>query len=104
MDYAPYHPQDGQFVSVTEDGQAGQDMHDEPYNPEEPQIPVATPPQATPAMAIPPGAAVQDIMAALVNAINRQSDLILQQNQRFEQQNQRLESQSRRINAIAESR
>ncbi|PNX68624.1 hypothetical protein L195_g064063, partial [Trifolium pratense] len=48
MDYAPYHPQDGQFVSVTEDGQAGQDMHDEPYNPEEPQIPVATPPQATP--------------------------------------------------------
>ncbi|CAJ2652468.1 unnamed protein product [Trifolium pratense] len=97
MDYAPYHPQDGQFASVTEDSQGGQNMHDEPYNPEEPQIPVATPPQATSAMAIPPGAPVQNIMAALVNAINRQSDHILQQNQRFEQQNQRLESQSRRI-------
>ncbi|XP_045791841.1 serine/arginine repetitive matrix protein 1-like [Trifolium pratense] len=47
---------------------------------------------------------MQDMMAALVNAINRQSDLLLQQNQRFEQQNQRLEQQSRRIDAIAESR
>ncbi|CAJ2645722.1 unnamed protein product [Trifolium pratense] len=72
MDYASYHPLDGQFASVTEDGQEGQNVRDEPYNPEEPQIPVATPPQATPAMAVPPGAAVQDIMAALVNAINRQ--------------------------------
>ncbi|CAJ2673558.1 unnamed protein product [Trifolium pratense] len=44
------------------------------------------------------------MMAALVNAINRQSDLLLQQNQRYEQQNQRLEHQSRRIDAIAESR
>ncbi|CAJ2648669.1 unnamed protein product [Trifolium pratense] len=44
------------------------------------------------------------MMAALVNAINRQSDLLLQQNQRYEQQNQRLEQQSRRIDAIAESR
>ncbi|CAJ2666983.1 unnamed protein product [Trifolium pratense] len=104
MDYAPYHPLDGQFASVTEDGQGGQDAHYEPYNPEEPQIPVATPPQATPAVAIPPGVPMQEMMAALVNAINRQSDLLLQQNQRYEQQNQRLEQQSRRIDAIAESR
>ncbi|CAJ2641456.1 unnamed protein product [Trifolium pratense] len=104
MDYAAYHPQDGQFASVTEDGQGGQDAHYEPYNPEEPQIPVATPPQATPAVAIPPGVPMQEMMAALVNAINRQSDLLLQQNQRYEQQNQRLEQQSRRIDAIAESR
>ncbi|PNX74190.1 hypothetical protein L195_g030106 [Trifolium pratense] len=104
MDYAPYHPQNGQIASVTEDSHGGQPMNDEPYNPEQPQIPVATPPQTTPAMAIPPGAPMQDIMAALVNAINRQSDLILQQNQKFEQHNQRLESQSRRIDAIAESR
>ncbi|CAJ2677123.1 unnamed protein product [Trifolium pratense] len=104
MDYAAYHPQDGQFASVTEDGQGEQNAHYEPYNPEEPQIPVATPPQATPAAAIPPGVPMQEMMAALVNAINRQSDLLLQQNQRFEQQNQRLEQQSRRIDAIAESR
>ncbi|XP_045809926.1 serine/arginine repetitive matrix protein 1-like [Trifolium pratense] len=90
MDYAPYHPLDGQFASVTEDGQEGQNVHDEPYNLEEPHIPVATPPQATPAAAIPPGVPMQDMMAAL--------------NQRFEQQNQRLEQQSRRIDAIAESR
>ncbi|XP_045822174.1 serine/arginine repetitive matrix protein 1-like [Trifolium pratense] len=102
MDYAPYHPQDGQMASVKEDSQGGQNMNDEPYNPDEPQIPVATPPQATPAMAIPPGAPMQDIMAALVNAINRQSDMILQQN--LEQHNRRLESQSRRIDAIVESR
>ncbi|CAJ2661849.1 unnamed protein product [Trifolium pratense] len=104
MDYAAYHPGDGQFASVTEDGQGEQNAHYEPYNPEEPQIPVATPPQATPAAAIPPGVPMQEMMAALVNAINRQSDLLLQQNQRFEQQNQRLEQQSRRIDAIAESR
>ncbi|PNX70057.1 hypothetical protein L195_g064708, partial [Trifolium pratense] len=48
MDYTPYHSLDGQFASVTEDSQGGQTMHDEPYNPEEPQIPVANPPQATP--------------------------------------------------------
>ncbi|CAJ2674998.1 unnamed protein product [Trifolium pratense] len=104
MDYAAYHPGDGQFASVTEDGQGEQNAHYEPYNTEEPQIPVATPPQATPAAAIPPGVPMQEMMAALVNAINRQSDLLLQQNQRFEQQNQRLEQQSRRIDAIAESR
>ncbi|CAJ2644752.1 unnamed protein product [Trifolium pratense] len=104
MDYATYHPGDGQFASVTEDGQEGQNAHYEPYNPEEPQIPVATPPQATPAVAIPPGIPMQEMMAALVNAINRQSDLLLQQNQRYEQHNQRLEQQSRRIDAIAESR
>ncbi|CAJ2677539.1 unnamed protein product [Trifolium pratense] len=104
MDYAPYHPLDGQFASVTEDGQEGQNAHYEPYDPEEPQIPVATPPQATLAVAIPPGVPMQEMMAALVNAINRQSDLLLQQNQRYEQQNQRLEQQSRRIDAIAESR
>ncbi|PNX65710.1 hypothetical protein L195_g062734, partial [Trifolium pratense] len=73
------------MASVTEDSQGGQNMNDEPYNPEEPQISVATPPLATAAMALPPGAPMQDIMAALVNAINRQSDMILQQNQKFEQ-------------------
>ncbi|PNX63083.1 hypothetical protein L195_g061448, partial [Trifolium pratense] len=64
-----------------------------PYVPEEPQIRVATSPPATGApMTLPQGAPMQDIMAALVNAINRQSDRIMQQNQKFEQHNQRLES------------
>ncbi|MCI89081.1 hypothetical protein A2U01_0110369, partial [Trifolium medium] len=50
-------------------------------------------------MTLPQGAPMQDIMVALVNAINRQSDMILQQNKKFEQHNQRLESQSHRIDA-----
>ncbi|MCI66989.1 hypothetical protein A2U01_0088247, partial [Trifolium medium] len=39
---------------------------------------------------IPPGAPMETIMATLVNAINRQGDLIREQNQRFEAQSQRL--------------
>ncbi|MCI35540.1 hypothetical protein A2U01_0056761, partial [Trifolium medium] len=104
MDYAPYHPLDGQLASVTGDSQGQHNMNHEPYIPEEPQIEVATPPPATGAVTLPQGAPMQDIMAALVNAINRQSDMIMQQNQKFEQHNKRFESQSRRIDAIAESR
>ncbi|MCI64748.1 hypothetical protein A2U01_0086006, partial [Trifolium medium] len=41
-------------------------MDHEPYVPEEPLV----------ISAIPPGASMETIMAALVNAINRQGDLI----------------------------
>ncbi|PNX83475.1 hypothetical protein L195_g039518 [Trifolium pratense] len=96
-DYAPFHPLDGQLISVIGESQEQQSMDHEPYVLEEPQVMAAAPPVVTGITPLPQGAPMQDIMAALVNAINFQSDLILQQNQRFE-------LQSRRIDAIAESR
>ncbi|MCI76551.1 hypothetical protein A2U01_0097821, partial [Trifolium medium] len=55
-------------------------MDHEPYVPEEPPV-IST---------IPPGAPMETIMAVLVNAINRQGDLIREQNQKFEAQSQPL--------------
>ncbi|MCI29727.1 hypothetical protein A2U01_0050936, partial [Trifolium medium] len=76
-EYVP-NQNDGQFALVTGDDQVSMDH--EPYVPETPPI-IST---------IPPGAPMETIMAALVNAINRQGGLIREQNQRFEEQNQRL--------------
>ncbi|MCI97589.1 hypothetical protein A2U01_0118890 [Trifolium medium] len=59
-------------------GDEQQSMDHEPY------VPEASPVIST----IPPGAPMETIMAALVNAINRQGDLIREQNQRFEAQSQ----------------
>ncbi|PNY17947.1 hypothetical protein L195_g014703 [Trifolium pratense] len=101
--HALYQPLDGQPASVIGESQC-MSMDYEEYVPEDPQIQVAVPPPVTGTMVLPQGAPMQDIMAALVNAINRQSDMILQQNQKFEEHNVRLESQSRQIDAIAESR
>ncbi|PNX90778.1 hypothetical protein L195_g046905 [Trifolium pratense] len=52
-------------------------MNYEEYVHDDPQIQAAAPPPATGARALPQGAPMHDIMAALVNAINRQSDMIL---------------------------
>ncbi|MCI96646.1 hypothetical protein A2U01_0117946, partial [Trifolium medium] len=67
----------GQFALVTGDDQVSMDH--EPYVPQTPPV-IST---------IPPGAPMETVMAALVNAINRQGDLIREQNQRFEEQNHR---------------
>ncbi|PNX64212.1 hypothetical protein L195_g062005, partial [Trifolium pratense] len=61
-----------QLASITGDSQEQQNMDYEPYVIEEPQIEVAAPPPATGAMTLPQGAPMQDIMVALVNAINCQ--------------------------------
>ncbi|MCH90428.1 hypothetical protein A2U01_0011344 [Trifolium medium] len=95
--------QDGLPASATRENQ-DMNMDYKEYVPEHPQIPGALPLPVTEPVALPQGAPMQDIMAALVNAINRQSDMILQQNQKFKEQNVRLEAQSRWIDVIAESR
>ncbi|MCI75617.1 hypothetical protein A2U01_0096886, partial [Trifolium medium] len=70
-------PEDGAFASVT--GEDDEQVH-EPYIPSDPLV----------IPSVQPGAPMETIMAALVNAINRQGDFILEQNQRIMAQNQRL--------------
>ncbi|MCI31754.1 hypothetical protein A2U01_0052966, partial [Trifolium medium] len=76
-EYGPQYQQDEMFASVT--GEEGEQVH-EPYVPSDPLV-IAL---------VPPGAPMETVIAALVNAINRQGDFICEQNQKLMAENQRL--------------
>ncbi|GAU44580.1 hypothetical protein TSUD_136270 [Trifolium subterraneum] len=103
----PQHPQHSQPVghaaSVTPEGSAAQvqetplnvtPLQHEPYVPEDPLVV----PQ------IPPGAPMKVVMAALVNTINCQGQLLREQTEHMRGQNEQLHDQSCRIQVAEHSR
>ncbi|GAU36139.1 hypothetical protein TSUD_316680 [Trifolium subterraneum] len=91
---------DGQEASVTPEGSAAHAQvtpHDVlPPQPPQPD-PLVVPP-------VPQGAPMEVVMAALVNTINRQGEILREQANNMRGQNELIREQNRRLRAVEESR
>ncbi|GAU50675.1 hypothetical protein TSUD_187590 [Trifolium subterraneum] len=92
---------DGQEASVTPEGSAAHAQvtpHDVlPPQPPQPEDPLVVP-------QVPQGAPMEVVMAALVNTINRQGEILREQANNMRGQNELIREQNRRLRAVEESR
>ncbi|GAU10283.1 hypothetical protein TSUD_418870, partial [Trifolium subterraneum] len=92
---------DGQEASVTPEGSAAQ-AQPTPFDVPPPQPPQPEDPLVVPQ--VPQGAPMEVVMAALVNTINRQGEILREQANNMRGQNELIREQNRRLRAVEESR
>ncbi|GAU12536.1 hypothetical protein TSUD_182500 [Trifolium subterraneum] len=92
---------DGQEASVTPEGSAAHAQATPPGVPQ-PQPPQPEDPLVVPQ--VPQGAPMEVVMAALVNTINRQGEILREQANNMRGQNELIREQNRRLRAVEESR
>ncbi|GAU51788.1 hypothetical protein TSUD_415740 [Trifolium subterraneum] len=92
---------DGQEASVTPEGSAAHAQATPPGVPP-PQPPQPEDPLVVPQ--VPQGAPMEVVMAALVNTINRQGEILREQANNMRGQNELIREQNRRLRAVEESR
>ncbi|GAU45570.1 hypothetical protein TSUD_27710 [Trifolium subterraneum] len=92
---------DGQEASVTPEGSAAHaqvtPLDAPPPQPLQPEDPLVVP-------QVPQGAPMEVVMAALVNTINRQGEILREQANNMRGQNELIREQNRRLRAVEESR
>ncbi|GAU49243.1 hypothetical protein TSUD_382750 [Trifolium subterraneum] len=93
---------DGQEASVTPEGSAAHAQATPldvppPHQPPQPEDPLVVP-------QVPQGAPMEVVMAALVNTINRQGQILREQADNMRGQNELIREQNRRLRAVEESR
>ncbi|GAU45396.1 hypothetical protein TSUD_134130 [Trifolium subterraneum] len=92
---------DGQEASVTPEGSAAHaqptPLDVPPPQPPQPEDPLVVP-------QVPQGAPMEVVMAALVNTINRQGEILREQANNMRGQNKLIRKQNRRLRAVEESR
>ncbi|GAU48767.1 hypothetical protein TSUD_406100 [Trifolium subterraneum] len=92
---------DGQEASVTPEGSAAHaqvtPLDAPPPQPPQPEDPLVVP-------QVPQGAPMEVVMAALVNTINRQGEILREQANNMRGQNELIREQNRRLRAVEESR
>ncbi|GAU24659.1 hypothetical protein TSUD_322670 [Trifolium subterraneum] len=93
---------DGQEASVTPEGSAAHAQVTPldippPHQPPQPEDPLVVP-------QVPQGAPMEVVMAALVNTINRQGQILREQANNMRGQNELIREQNRRLRAVEESR
>ncbi|GAU26121.1 hypothetical protein TSUD_225840 [Trifolium subterraneum] len=92
---------DGQEASVTPEGSAAHaqatPLDVPPPQPPQPEDPLVVP-------QVPQGAPMEVVMAALVNTINRQGQILREQADNMRGQNELIREQNRRLRAVEESR
>ncbi|GAU39457.1 hypothetical protein TSUD_290230 [Trifolium subterraneum] len=101
----PNHPNQNQFdgmeASVTPEGSAAHAqataLDVPPPQPPQPEDPLVVP-------QVPQGAPMEVVMAALVNTINRQGEILREQANNMRGQNELIREQNRRLRAVEESR
>ncbi|GAU40245.1 hypothetical protein TSUD_219550 [Trifolium subterraneum] len=98
----PLHRQDGQETSVTPEGSAAQAQVTPLDVPPLHHVPPPEDPLVVPQ--VPLGAPMEVVMAALVNTINRQGQLLREQAENMRGQNDLIREQNRRIRAVEDSR
>ncbi|GAU33995.1 hypothetical protein TSUD_212560 [Trifolium subterraneum] len=95
---------DGQEASVTPEGSAAHAQATPPGVPP-PQPPQPEDPLVVPQVPqVPQGAPMEVVMAALVNTINRQGEILREQANNMRGQNELIREQNRRLRAVEESR
>ncbi|GAU17189.1 hypothetical protein TSUD_178190 [Trifolium subterraneum] len=99
----PHHLQDGLEASVTPEGSATHaQVTPLDVQPLQQEIPVQEDPLVVPQ--VPQGAPMEVVMAALVNTINRQGQLLREQTANMRGKNELIHEQNRRIQAVENSR